>query len=155
MSCKRTVISLFLLLTYTLGFGHDVIPHQHNSDTHHHAETHHHHDGATHKHEHKQHDHVAHGNHFDSSLYDLIICFLSEASHATEECEFTHYTLSNTASAAKNTTQASSTISLYSSIVAETTNNTNGDDFNFSSINYRPRRIASSPLRGPPTFILA
>lgn len=87
---KRVFISLILILTYTVGFAHNLIPH--HSDVHefgNHTEVAHNH--AHHVHDdinslEEDHSHVEHGDHFDEGLLDYLIC-LFEGVHHHHSCE--------------------------------------------------------------------
>ena len=81
MQMKRTILSLVLLLSYSLGFAHNLLPHCSNPDqfSHSHHQTHEHHsEEGLH---HVGHEHIAHDNHEDEGLYDFLLCLLSEVDH--------------------------------------------------------------------------
>lgn len=88
---KRVFISLILILTYTVGFAHNFIPHCtdahtdeiHSESEHHHA--HHTHDG--HDSNEEDHSHVEHGDHFDDGLLDYLICLFEGAQHHDHSCD--------------------------------------------------------------------
>lgn len=85
MQIKRFISSLFLLLVYSLGFAHNLIPHCHdvNEAFADHSELgHHHHEHSEiHDHDGENHEHVAHGSHVDEGLYDFLVCILFEMEH--------------------------------------------------------------------------
>jgi hypothetical protein len=91
---KKVIISISLLLVYSLGFAHNLIPHSHelNEAFIDHSEIGHHHHQHTGEHEHleEDHEHVAHGSHIDESLYDYLVCMLFEMEHQEHGCEL-HY----------------------------------------------------------------
>ena len=81
MQMKRTILSLVLLLSYSLGFAHNVLPHCSNPDqfSHSHCQTHvHHNEEGLHD---IGHEHSAHDNHEDEGFYDFLLCFFSEVDH--------------------------------------------------------------------------
>jgi hypothetical protein len=91
---KRVFISLILILTYTVGFAHNFIPHctgihadvSHSGLEHHHTHhTHHTHDG--HDSTEENHSHVEHGDHFDQGLLDYLICLFEGAQHHGHSCD--------------------------------------------------------------------
>ena len=95
MQLKKTVLSLVLLLSYSLGFAHNLLPHCSNPDqfSHSHHELHEHHsDGELAE---SQHEHIAHDNHEDEGLYDFLLCLLSEADHHYHYELNTDFTFSN------------------------------------------------------------
>ena len=90
MQVIRSVISLFLLLVYSISFAHDLIPHCHFDKMSEHivaeqGESHHHHEHHTHEaDEETDHEHITHQNHLDDGLLDYVICLLSELEHPSE-----------------------------------------------------------------------
>ncbi|MBL4624003.1 MAG: hypothetical protein JKY42_02505 [Flavobacteriales bacterium] len=152
MQLSKIVISLFLLLTYVVGFGHNVVHHHHDGAAHNHVETHHHHDYKIGKENH--HEHVAHGSHYDDSLYDLIVCFLSEEEHSSEACEVNYYVHTKTSrtintSVARQIGILVSTFNFFSRIHSS---NLNCESANYIAIAYLSPSIDNSPHRGPPAF---
>ena len=88
-------ISLILLLTYSIGFAHDLAPHcpefateEKHSGSHHHHE---HHEHLQDVNPDGQHDHILHEKHFDEDVIDLIVCLLSDLEHPANHCHCTHY----------------------------------------------------------------
>ena len=103
MQISRIIISCFLLFTYSLGFAHYLIPHCEASNIDHqvaaHQENpHHHHEHHQHTSDEKDvvHEDIVHNGHLDAGLYDLILCFLSDAEHPTNDCNLQHYLLAKT-----------------------------------------------------------
>lgn len=88
---RKLIISTFLLLTYSLAFAHDLIPHCHTDISHsindeqeinHHHHKHHNHNNEPEKHTKElMHQHIAHDNHLDEGLFDFVLCLLSEVEH--------------------------------------------------------------------------
>ncbi len=94
MQLKRTILSLVLLLSYSLGFAHNLLPHCSNPDqfSHSHHQTHEHHTDAG---DHASHaEHIAHDNHEDEGLYDFLLCLLSEVDHHYHDELNTDFTFS-------------------------------------------------------------
>ena len=100
---SRTVITCFLLFTYSLGFAHNLIPHCETSNVKHqvaahHESSHHHHEHHEHSSEDEKgidHEHILHNGHLDGDIYDFIVCFLSEMEHPTKDCNLEHFLLAN------------------------------------------------------------
>jgi len=87
---KKIIISVSLLLVYSLGFAHNLIPHSHDVNeafANHSVIGHHHHQHAD-EHEHHDHEHVSHGTHVDENLYDFLVCVLFEMEHEEHGCVF-------------------------------------------------------------------
>lgn len=80
MQFRKVLISCTLLLAYSFGFAHDLLPHCHHDGAN--ASTHVvEHDGH-HHHDHEGHEH--HDKHADESLMDLLICLLSATEHSDD-----------------------------------------------------------------------
>lgn len=94
MQIKKIIISLSLLLVYSLGFAHNLIPHCHGVDEafveHSDLGHHHHQHAAEHVHAEEDHQHVSHGSHIDENLYDFLVCILFEMEHQEHDSVF-HY----------------------------------------------------------------
>lgn len=92
MFSLKHIGAYFLLLVYSVSFGHQIIPHHHHeiTDDHEHL--------AAEKHEHciaeeATHNHVAHEDHFDEGIFDYLACVLGNHEHnSTSECEFLEVT---------------------------------------------------------------
>ncbi len=88
---KKTIISLILILTYTVGFAHNFIPHRtdvHTDEIHSEVEHHHtHHTHEGHDSTEEDHSHVEHGDHFDQGLLDYLICLFEGAQHHDHSCD--------------------------------------------------------------------
>ena len=96
MQMKKTILSLVLLLSYSLGFTHNLLPHCSNPDqfSHNHHELHEHH-SEEHSHD-IEHEHIAHDNHEDEGLYDFLLCLLSEVDHHSHDELNAEFTFSKT-----------------------------------------------------------
>ncbi|UTW61967.1 hypothetical protein KFE98_18440 [bacterium SCSIO 12741] len=81
MKFKKVIVSLFLLLTYSMGFAHYLVPHSHEEAGEH---THHHHlDLDNHN---EDEFHVHHDDHVDASLYDWLVCLVTDMEHPEDDC---------------------------------------------------------------------
>ena len=94
---KKTVISLILILSYSIGFAHNLIPHctdfhsdGEHSESAHHNHSHHTHDDGNFVEE--NHDHVEHDDHFDDGYLDYLICLIDNLDHSNGSCNLECYT---------------------------------------------------------------
>lgn len=158
MKIYKIVISVMLLLTYSLGFVHNIIPHTHNSETGEHIiadhdSGHKHHQHTTTENSNKDHEHTPHNDHFDENLYDYFVCLFNEKDHPAESCNVHHHlpAKSNAPSLKKldKTKLISTLLALFSK--TEQTELIAGYHIN-SVITYLAPSIADNPLRGPPTL---
>ena len=155
---KRIIISLLLLLTYSLGFAHNFIPHQHNAET----ETYNHAHDDNHEHHHHNeirklavdHEHISHGNYFDEGFYDLLVCFLHEVDFHSDDCN-NHYfipTKTNNASSERSL----QLFAIVNTLFATTLETKEASSLDFLHIdltsNYQSPSLVDSPLRGPPVL---
>ena len=154
---KKIFISMILLLTYSLGFAHNIVPHHHHAETEHHEINHeqaghHHHHHKSSKDLNTDHKHISHGDHFDESLYDLLVCFLHEAQQE-DECKNQHYIPVETNRVVINTFQINNLVTILFSINLETDMY---ETFSRHQINsetaYLSPLIEDTPLRGPPSI---
>ena len=157
MNIKRIIISIILLLTYSLGFAHNFIPHQHDSET----ETHNHVHDDKHEHHHHNktnglevdHEHIPHGNHFDEGLYDLLVCFLHETDFHSDDCD-NHYltpTKANSRFSDRSLQLFAIVNTLFSTTLESEESSTDFIELDITS-KYRSPSIENSPLRGPPVL---
>jgi hypothetical protein len=152
---KKIILSILLLFTYSLGFAHSFIPHQHTTETHEHVHeenghTHHHH--STKEQAHQDHEHITHGDHFDEGLYDLIVCFLHDANQHQQECDLLYVIPTKTNNTSTNKSQHLKLVAtqLVFPLKAEQAQSIHQVEAN-STICYRSSSLEDSPLRGPPT----
>jgi len=151
---KKAFISIVLLLTYSLGFTHNIVPHNHDetvkSHKHEHDDHQHHHHNSNHLHE--DHEHISHGAHYDEGWYDLLVCFIHEA-HQTEDCKDHNYLVSKTNNIIINKLKAKKLVTILYSIVMDTEIFESISNCQFDSeIYYLPPLIEDNPLRGPPSI---
>ncbi|PCI99590.1 MAG: hypothetical protein COB15_03775 [Flavobacteriales bacterium] len=157
MITKKVFISIILLLTYSLGFAHNFIPHHHDVETEVHEHSHendghnHHHHGSEEK-SHEGHQHISHGDHYDEGLYDLIICFLHDANHHNNECD-NHYFIP--AKSNNSLSSKSQQLKLVATLLALTIEVEQPELTTYFNVNsttyYQSHSIENSPLRGPPS----
>lgn len=84
MTPLKRFLSFLLLLSYSLGMAHAMVPHSAamEADTDHSGHEHLHHEPNLQNEE----EHFSHHNHCDESVYDLIVCLLAETDHRVEHC---------------------------------------------------------------------
>ena len=154
MKIKKLIISLLLLLTYSLGFAHNFIPHQHEDGVEDEItkekKGHHHHHHAIKK---SNHEHISHGNHYDEGLYDLLVCFLHESDNQEYKCNNHHFVLAKPNRVVINKLQVNKLVTILYSITTELEQDEKFPDYNIDSdISYLSPTIENSPHRGPPLF---
>lgn len=159
MHFGKVIISLLLLLTYSFGFAHTLIPHQEKNDVsinitfqeneHHHP----HHEHRTDENTGKDHKHIQHENHFDESLYDLIACFLCELEYPSNNCEVQHYIPEKTREDAnRNFTKAKLTKLLLAIVIGAGQIDPKSEYDEKSNNNYLEPPLNYAPHRGPPSL---
>lgn len=148
----KTIISIFLLFTYSLGFAHSIIPHCSGvSEAGEHTATHEHHEhGVTENHLDK-HNHVTHNEHFDDGFIEFITCLIHEAeSHETGCTVEASYTVNVNDVSFQDKSKLIASVVLLSLFQTELNNQL----VLFSPLNveeiYSSPPIKSTPLRGPP-----
>ena len=158
MKAKKIIISLLLLFAYSLGFAHNIIPHQHDAESKEHIVEHdgHHHHNHSHqhktvKHSHTDHQHISHGNHYDEDFYDLLVCFLHKADHQ-DDCKDQHFLPANSNRISINKLQANMLVAVLFSVTTETEQSElTSDDQVDTEKTYLSPFIEDIPLRGPPS----
>lgn len=159
MNIGKVVISFFLLVTYLFGFAHSLIPHQQWFESNFHAIAYQ--EKGNHLHHHhvldeqidSDHEHVLHGNHYDTGLYNLIICFFSETEHPVNSCEIQHYlpVESNNAST-KALTKAKFVTILIAIVLNAEQSEPNSICSTDSKVKFLSHPLGDSPYRGPPSI---
>ena len=153
---KKAFISIVLLLTYSLGFAHNFIPHSHSIDEENHAITHeedghHHHHNHSTKHLTSDHEHISHGSHYDETLYDLLVCFMHDTHNHENDCEDHYFLAVNSTRNIITKIQANKLVTALFTIISETQQNEFITDyFPNLEIAYLSPPKGESPLRGPP-----
>jgi hypothetical protein len=102
MYMHRATISFILLMCYSLGITHNLVPHCLSGEADDHIEeqgvTHHHHAHHFHDHEvpvQRSASHIQHKDHCDTDIYDFFICLLTELEHPATSCETLQCLLQN------------------------------------------------------------
>ncbi len=150
-------ISLFLLLTYTFGFAHNLIPHCQELAT---GEkqniSHHHHEHHKHKPDVKpsyEHGHIVHEGHFDENIYDLIVCILSELEHPADNCHSSHYILASQNNDLTKQLSKVKIVAVLFSLLNFTNQRKPLSEYSCEvAVQYSYPPLDNSPNRGPPSF---
>jgi hypothetical protein len=152
---KRVFISIVLLLAYSLGFAHNFVPHNHDTETtihDHEGKGHAHHHHHSKKQAHQDHEHISHGDHFDEGFYDLLICFLHTADNQAKDCDAHYYMTTDhnrTLTKEQNTKLLATLVVLYNEPEEVILHS---EFYTLSELKIPPPLITNTPLRGPPTF---
>lgn len=80
----NSLVSLLLLLIYSVGLSFVLMPHNHSVEQHNltHSSDSIHHQHHQHEPGDADHQHVKHDNHFDHNFFDYVLCLLSDIEHA-------------------------------------------------------------------------
>jgi len=151
MKILKTVISLFLLLTYSIGFAHNLVPHCSTFSPHEsHPPSHQHHNDLG---EHDEdHVHVLHNSHIDEGVFDFVLCLATEAGDEENECIEEHcFTVNTNTVSLKKTAHLATAIVLFSITNEPVIATINNSLINEESLFYASPPISNTPLRGPPT----
>ncbi|MEQ9187733.1 MAG: hypothetical protein RLP15_08355 [Cryomorphaceae bacterium] len=160
MQIKRALISLLLLLTYSLGFAHYLIPHcEANNIEHqvaaHEGNPHHHHEHHQHAFDDKHIDHedIVHNDHLDGGVYDLVVCLLGDMEHPYQDCNLQHYLLSKTNDNVDIRLTNAKLVSILLTVFGFTDSNKALSEFSseVATVCLSPP-IGDSPHRGPPSL---
>lgn len=157
MSFPKVFVSIFLLLTYTVGLAHEVIPHSHyNLVGHSHGNNKQAPDQHPADHQHHQenceNDHFTHGDHCDEDLLEYVVCLVSEKGHpATCNARFLY--VPNLAHVKVKITEDQtfpSTAAFLSALVERYYPPAWHELQPELPLDYSPPLLAAAPLRGPP-----
>jgi hypothetical protein len=154
MQIGKIVISFLLLLTYSLGFAHNLIPHcqkfysvESNSHQEKEKEKHHHEDLSS------DHEHIQHEGHYDEDLYDLLVCFLNEMEHPANDCNVEHCFPARTNDASSKVFAKAKFITALLTVIAHVDESEQTSDYGSDSdAIYLSPPIDDSPHRGPPSL---
>ncbi|MCK5369947.1 MAG: hypothetical protein KAQ62_15410 [Cyclobacteriaceae bacterium] len=156
MNFGKAVISFLLLLTYSFGFAHNLIPHYQELDPHNYISTINHHQHHQHVLEEKissDHKHISHDNHFDEGLFDLLVCFFSETEHPLSGCEIQHHLPPETIDVSTKKLSKGNFVAILFAIILKAKQS----EQNFicktdSKAIYLSPLLEDSPYRGPPSI---
>jgi len=154
MKITKIIISLFLLLTYSLGIAHNIIPHQHDGADHQHVSEGHQEDGHHHlsNDSNTEHKHIPHGDHFDEDMYELLVCFLHQSESKENDCNKQHYTPAKTYRSLINK-DSQLNASLLDNLHRVELKETSLETINFTDQAFSLLLSSCSTLRGPPSYI--
>lgn len=110
----KFIISVFLLLTYFIGWTHELVPHFHHAHTENHAhgeiknsqDNHHHHN-------HNMEGNTEHVDHVDESILDVFLCLISGMEHSTNDCAIHNYFPSSIKRVGKKQMETASVICVF------------------------------------------
>jgi hypothetical protein len=151
MQLYKIIISLLLLLTYSFGFAHNFIPHNHVDDSENHVNFHgenghHHHNNDSNV----NHEHISHGHHDTEDFYDLLFCYSHDTHNHENDCEEQHYMPAKTSRISLKKSQTNKVVAvLFSLILKKEINENYVITSDFNSI-YLSLQTESTSLRGPP-----
>lgn len=148
MEFKKVAISLFLLLTYSIGFAHNLAPHCGDFSG----------DMEIHTHQHcdksetiSNHNHVDHNDHYDDGIFDYLACLIHETENHETECAIEHcFTISNNSTSVKKINKLYIAIVFTSFIQPIIHSKTIGYYSKNKQRNYSSPPLEDSYLRGPP-----
>ena len=156
MNVKQFLVWSLLMLAYSVGLAHNLVPHHHDHLP---AEGHAQHDHSSHQHHHHEHqdheghEHVEHSDHFDDGLWDFIVCVLSETELPESGHHHCLYLAAPTVKAPANNTTTldclASVCRVHYQHLPEVPVETANSFFEFV---YSPPPLYAAPLRGPPAF---
>jgi len=156
MSIYRSVISIFLLLSYSIGFAHGLVPHSQENANGVEPDT----DNYDQFHQHKQHSHdqiaaIAHFEHLDhcdDNMLDLLICLMDDTEHPCAEENAAFYTPSITGNTPSNKYVPVNIIAVLIAVFTDS-----GEDEDLVRSNFGAHLtqlfppLFDAPFRGPPT----
>lgn len=143
----KTILSIFLLLIYSIGFAHNVIPHHHSYEVEEHLLNHQHVNVVD-----LDEDDILHESHLDDSFVDYVLCLLSEIKHPSSY-HVDHHFISFPKEDASSKVFISKAIVVSAIILEKPSPNQS-----FTLVrtpyftNYLSANTTSSPFRGPPFY---
>ena len=152
MQFYKIIISLLLLLTYSFGFAHNLVPHCSDFSTENHNNTHNHHSHTSGEEQNAEHNHITHNNHFDEGVYDYLVCLVHETETPESECSVEHcFTMNANDNSLKklDKLQAIILFAVFQPIVQDEAIESYFDN---TEISYLSPPIEDSPHRGPPVL---
>jgi len=163
MNFEKAVISIFILLSYSVGIAHNFIPHCEDNHPQEIELGHENNPHFAHNHfdkndnssiEHEGHDHLSHKDHFDESITDLLECVLLEIEHPLDNCVSQAH-IGQRALLAESDLSVDLVVTILLNVLIDTVNfekDTFKTDSYIEPVYCRNFSI-TSPLRGPPTII--
>lgn len=154
MNYHKLIITILLLLTYSFGFAHNLVPHCNDftEESHDHSSNHNHHFHSEGEELHDDHIDIAHDDHFDGGLFDFITCLVHESELPEDECSVEHCFTINPSTSSLKINKIQTAIILFAVFqpIAQ-------DEADFLStsdveIKYLSPPLEDSPHRGPPFF---
>jgi len=150
MKVGKIVISFFLLLTYSLGFAYNLVPHYSDFGIDNHHAIQHYHVHASKQDKNPKHEHITHNNHFDEGIYNYIVCLTNETNGASTGATVEHYFTLNTNEIVLKKINALPVTMLLCAVFKIEAQPEIFNSFNDVERIYLPPFIKESPHRGPP-----
>lgn len=155
MNFHKLIISLSLLLTYSFGFAHNLVPHCNDSfeENHNHTPNHNHHFHSEGEELETEHYDIAHNDHFDEGVSDFLVCLVHESETPDEECSIEHcFTVNFNEFSLKDFSKIQTAI-LFSTVLDLTVAyKLDSNYFEVVEEIHSTPLIENSPHRGPPIF---
>jgi hypothetical protein len=149
MNFLKPFISLLLLLTYSFGFAHNLVPHCTDFTNENHTASHNHHTTEADD----EHSHITHNDHFDEGFYDYLVCLVHETETPESECSEEHcFTINNNPNFLKTANKLHTTIVLFAVFQPIVQNEPITYFSTDVEINYLSPPLEDPPHRGPPRF---
>lgn len=153
MRLSKIVISIMLLLTYSFGFAHNLVPHCNDSfeENHNHTPSHNHHNHSEGEEFDTEHSDIAHNDHFDGGVSDFLVCLVHESETPDEECSIEHcFTINPNNFSLKDISKIQTAIILFAVSQPIVQNEPIAYSSMGLEINYLSPPLEDSPHRGPP-----
>lgn len=155
MKINKVIISLILLLTYSFGFAHNLVPHCTDSgeENHNHSPSHNHHFHFEGEAINSEHADIAHDDHFDEGINDFITCLVNESETPAEDCSIEHcFTVNFNEFSLKDLNKIQTAI-LFSTVSdLSVAYKLDSNYFEVVEEIHSTPLIENSPHRGPPIF---
>ena len=154
MKLIKSIIALFLLLTYSFAFAVELVPHSHINHVNMEKGEGHHHNNHQHvSTENKDADDVLHENHLDDNLLDFVICLLSKLEHPESDIFQQHLIVSELNNINPKSISKTKVIAILTAIFVDSSVLITNDEIDTPYLNeYQSLVVKSSPNRGPPSF---
>jgi hypothetical protein len=156
MQMRKALISFLLILSYSFGFAHNLVPHCTEFHIEHADEIHEHHDDH---HDHEvgeiiddDHSHVVHNDHYDDNLLDYFLCALEDVNHHDDGCNLECYTqIPEFNGSEKSADKSLDHFDFQSCFVSLERTSSESNYTDVSVLHLSEESTAQCPYRGPPS----
>ncbi len=155
MNFHKLIISFTLLLTYSFGFAHNLVPHCNDlfEENHNHAPSHNHHQHQEGEVIDAEHADISHNDHFDEGVYDFIVCIVQESEALAEDCIVEHcFTVNFNEFSLKDFSKIQTAILFSTVLDLSVAYKLDSNYFEVAEEIHSTPLIENSPHRGPPIF---